>query len=157
MTLGDLVSVYRDAFCKAGAKCADTEGIRAVVEALRDVFADAYERGWGDAANEDWGSPRRHRTSRACADDVVNEILASDGEVAGGPTREDGCGLQSQVTPSPAADFCEWETDTHPDDGSHYETKCGDGWNLLLGDPASDGYKFCPSCGKPIKFKEGSE
>ena len=151
MTLDDLVSVYRDAFCKAGAKCADTEGIRAVVEALRDVFADAYERGWGDAANEDWGSPRRHRTSRACADHIVNDILASDGEdkAAGGPTREDGCALQSQVTPSPAAEILHHEQwcitrqvgNTEP---CNCITPFG---KVLTAVP-------CPACGKPIKFKE---
>lgn len=49
---------------------------------------------------------------------------------------------------------CEWTMDTHPDDGSHYETACGDAWcSVLGGTPKQDNYSFCPSCGKPIVFK----
>lgn len=50
---------------------------------------------------------------------------------------------------------CEWTMDTHPDDGSHYDTACGDAWcSVLGGTPKQDNYSFCPSCGKPITFTE---
>ena len=109
---------------------------------------------------------------------MLNAILASDDvKAAGGgtnttvlqyshPKTSDAIAISFTVTggggsgkgaPAAAPDVCEWTIDGHPDYGSHFDTACGDGWNLLNGDPASDGYKFCPSCGKPIEFKEGSE
>jgi len=83
MTLDELMKVYD----KAASDVAFLQyegpdhraGIRAVVTALRDEIADAYERGFDDATSEDWGSPRRHRSNHACAESIINEILASDG------------------------------------------------------------------------------
>lgn len=83
MTLDDLEKIYGAAYWTRpelepdGARRA---GIVAVVRALRDEIADAYERGFDDAASEDWGSPRRHRSNYACAEDIIKEILGDAGE-----------------------------------------------------------------------------
>lgn len=55
------------------------------------------------------------------------------------------------------SDPCKWTLDTMGDGDSHYETSCGQGWCLEEGDPKSDGYNFCPSCGRPIEFDPGEE
>jgi len=52
----------------------------AIVQALRNEIADAYERGFDDATSEDWGSPRKHRSNYACAESIINEILGDAGE-----------------------------------------------------------------------------
>lgn len=80
MTLDDLLDVYETAVAEANKndvvrwlERGHREGIRAVVEALRDEICNGYaENSARDLANQ------------------FNEILASDGvEAAGGSTRED--------------------------------------------------------------------
>lgn len=140
-------------------------GIRAVVMALRNHFQ--YGNGWPGAST--WKE--------------FDEILASEGEkVVGGQRAPVGSTvvLKTPTTdPAPtvgqrlikaakeaaaiargedtdaAPAVCVWTLETHPDDGSHYETACGDAWcSVLGGTPKQDNYSFCPSCGKPIAFTE---
>jgi hypothetical protein len=105
MTLDELVKMYNDAaaheyevFLERGGFGASTldvgldmkrAGIRAVVEALRDEIFDA--RG-----NTYYGS-----LAMFC---LINEILASDGEVkaAGGPARKDGKAVEAVGDKGPA-------------------------------------------------------
>lgn len=131
-----------------------------VVKALRDEICHGYaENSARDLANE------------------FNRILgdAENEKVAGGSTREDGQAAQpgctTPATPKdeeyfgvtvgrefPATDpapACEWWVERDPDGEGHYETGCGAGWCLVVGlNPSTDGYQWCPSCGKPIKFTE---
>ena len=76
-------------------------------------------------------------------------------EAAGGPIREDECALQSQVTPSPAADVCEWTRDAQ---AGAFNPSCDEWSKWVYSDPMdspeSEGYNFCPSCGKTIRFVE---
>jgi|694.fasta_scaffold28940_14 rubredoxin len=137
MTLDDLLdefkrAVERQPWSSALGYDARLAGIRAVVEALRDAC-------YGCEHHLMW-----------------DEILASDGvEAAGGNVTNPS---EGRVIAPAAAPVCEWTKDTHPDDGSHYDTACGDAWcSILGGTPKQDNYSFCPSCGKPITFKEDSE
>ena len=154
MTLDDLCRIYvsaYDAELERTEDLGDLEraGIRAVVTALRDeIYASS------------------HMDSDYFVSDWMNEILASDGgDKAGGSTRKteqgDGAtGATSAVaTTTPAAApvrCCWWTVDRDPDGEGHYETQCQNGWTLLHGKPELDGYSFCPSCGKPISFKEAA-
>jgi hypothetical protein len=127
-------------------------GIRAVVEALRDELSG----NWIDCSH--------------CGnnDRLFREILASDGVEAGthgspeldedarkleamgqdaGPTVQD---LFPEVfTPAAAPSVCEW-TDLGPEWSSSCKVRFGAFASMK-------GRFFCPSCGKPIKFKDGSE
>ena len=178
MTLDDLSKIYEDASTKRYVEWVNAPeddnissailrraGIRAVVAALRDEV----DRIWTwedmpcntvlDVFNEILGSDAVEPTVGQRLIKAAHEAAAiARGEAAGGPTREDGRkdnGLTAPDRPKPAADFCEWTKDTHPDDGSHYETACGDAWcSVMGGTPKQDNYSFCPSCGKPIIFKE---
>ena len=124
MTLDDLIEEFR-------TQPTTHAGIRAVVEALRD---DAWSRAdtmmWDGQAFKGF----------------FHEILTSDGAVkaAGGSTRKDECALQSQVTPSPAADVCEW--------------RGGPQLAYMGCKPRELEWTYdrrkCPSCGKPIRFVE---
>jgi hypothetical protein len=118
-------------------------GIRAVVEALRDEF----EARMKPAVIWD-------RNSVAF---VFNEILGSDadGSVAGGPTREDGPGGVEQAVPAltPAADKREWRPVCiwEPDGRNLWFARCDKQMGHRSYPVAPT---VCPSCGKPISFKE---
>jgi hypothetical protein len=171
MTFDELMKVYD----KAASNVAFLQyegpdhraGIRAVVEALRDELPRALS----EVARKECcgqGNANRYSDQLECCDipnlmvttgqvyDAINEILAIAGEGKAHVCDGD-VGPSLHQTPA-AAPVCEWTMDTHPDDGSHYDTACGDAWcSILGGTPKQDNYSFCPSCGKPIKFKEDSE
>ena len=42
---------------------------------------------------------------------------------------------------------CEWKRE-----GYYWTTACGCDFQLLDGTPVSYGFKFCPSCGKPVRI-----
>jgi len=149
MTFQDLLKAYDAGYMRGmcgGSGAARNEGIRAVVEALRDEIKG--ERGWG--------------LDLLDCEMIFDEILASDGvEAAGGSTREDG--RQSDAVVSlytatdglsctPAADFCEWEK-LRTSWG--FRTSCSTKW--LMNE--NYGGDTCPLCEKAIKYKfpEGSE
>jgi hypothetical protein len=152
MTLEDLMNTFERAVAKAAPfpqhhEDGIYEGIRAVVEALRDeMFCNR---------------PLRNASVGHHCQEVFNEILASDddGKAAGCSTREDGrdCSpvgarpQDAQSTPA-AAPVCQW-TKLHsvrndyrincaPDPSHVYHP--ADKW--LAG-------TVCPCCGKPISFK----
>ena len=159
MTLDELVALYethRD--CKKLSPKA--HAMRVVVAALRDEMSPMALVGmtYESMDRRNW----------------FNEILGSDAveaagglgvghhnrtpveTAAGGPTSNDGPGGVEQAVPAltPAADVCEWTIDRDPDWNGNYETECNNGWVSMHGKPDDDGYNFCPSCGKPISFKE---
>jgi hypothetical protein len=53
------------------------------------------------------------------------------------------------------ATVCEWRYDGREDD--YWTTTCGLDWCLEAGTPKENGYKFCPQCGRQIKFVEMTE
>jgi hypothetical protein len=154
MTLEGIHAIYDDAYkayqlepvCGWSAKKAELYALRKVVEALRDEITQcvADNGGWDDSQ---WL-------------DVCNKILASDGDgkAAGGSGQDAVPGsikpsvMADGIDAAPAAapdDVCEWTGD-----GSAWLSHCGTVWDQHFKDYS---FGFCPSCGKPIKFKEGSE
>lgn len=148
-TVDDLARIYDDAYEDRARlefptpemkRAMHRAGIAAVVRALR---------------REIW-------TRIGCveASDIMNEILGDTAEArsAGVLAVESREGAMiSEAPEAPATDpapACEWWVERDPDGDGHYETKCQNGWTLLHGKPSLDGYSFCPSCGKPIKFAE---
>jgi hypothetical protein len=156
MTIDDLVRDFDIAVSQSKAmnredvpdKAHRRAGVRRVVEALRDELTEV--------------ASHVENIGGLDALDIAiefNEILGSDaGGAAGGPAREDGRprGLVHPSGPSsPAADFCEWTRDA---EAGAFNPSC-DEWSKWtysdpMDDPESEGYSFCPSCGKPISFKE---
>ena len=141
MTLDDLVKIFDKAEAEIEWVLKEGDGqragIRAVVEALRD---DAWSRADTMMLWDGQGIKK-----------FFHDILGSDaGEAAGGPTRKDERALQSQVTPSPAADdFCEWKEFVVIDGRiGHFKTCAG--FEIAF----NRGNTHCPSCGKPIRFVE---
>jgi hypothetical protein len=154
MTLDDLRKTFERAVAKAAPfpqhhEDGICEGVRAVVEALRDelyaIAAKDYDNWWLDG----WVRDR------------FDEILASDGvEVAGGVAvcGSDTAGKVENVhtvnlpnsgadIPAPAtAPVCEWGKQ---DNGFEHTTSCG---LLTRYKPLPSSH--CHICGKPIKFKE---
>ena len=155
MTLDDLVKVFHDRF--AGSESA-RDAIRAVVEALRDHYT-APAKGCETVHT----AMSRWEFNQILDSDVdgytggMNDLCVSPVKAAGGPTREDGPGGVEQAVPAltPAADVCEWTREA--EDGA-FNPSC-DEWSRWtyadpMDDPRGEGYNFCPSCGKPIEFKE---
>ncbi|TXH44459.1 MAG: hypothetical protein E6Q97_32525 [Desulfurellales bacterium] len=147
MTLEDLMNIFERAVAKAAPfpqhhEDGIYEGIRAVVEALRDEMTLGWEdcRPWGDVSD---------------VNKFMNKILASDGvEAAGASTREDEVGARTPPG-SPAAapdEVCEWTPISEVDGITHYSTvHC----------VTNDSIRWrtrdeCVFCGKPIKFKEAA-
>jgi hypothetical protein len=139
MTFNDLEQIFVDGCYRSiltnredlPEKAHRRAGLKAVVEALRDEICNGYaENSARDLANQ------------------FNEILASDGSTAPSAQELPAIGGTSGTAPA-AAPVCEW-TDLGPE----WSSSC----KVLFGAFASTkGRFFCPSCGKPIKFKEGSE
>ena len=140
MTLDDLVNVY---FENNRTKNGTTRaGIRAVVEALRDVLLPLISTySWDEVDAEKW----------------FNEILASDGEekAARGPTSNAGGAVEqsgattdhSSTTPAAAPDVCEWRG------GPQLAYMGCKPRNLEW----THDRRKCPSCGKPIRFVEAAK
>lgn len=161
MTLDDLIAAYNNGYWS----CYEEQhraGIRAVVEALRDEFHKNYVNAWLGLTVDD-------------IDADFNEILVAAGneKAAGGP-QDDGILIgnqnveaiindlhdeqKSKAAADPSPEVCEWSVSRDPDGEGHYETQCGNGWMKCVAEPPSrDGYNFCPSCGKPIVFKEATK
>jgi hypothetical protein len=163
MTLADLVALY-EAHRNCHKLNPKAHAMRVVVMALREVICDNVYMTQECCGS---GVPSRDGRHAECCGDPVhsitrdnlinsfNEILASDGgEAAGGPTSNDGQAATSAL-PSPAADVCEWHDDAF--EGA-FLPGCDtpEVWFRVGGDstPKEEGYNFCPSCGKPISFKE---
>ncbi|MCA6430208.1 MAG: hypothetical protein IM613_12305 [Cytophagales bacterium] len=49
--------------------------------------------------------------------------------------------------------FCEWGIDEEELEGDVYSTSCGQYFMFFEGNPLHNNYKFCPSCGKPVKLE----
>jgi hypothetical protein len=135
MTLDELVDVFNEHAKLPSIRKADIAGIRAVVEALRDE-ADEYH------------------TARAVTE-MLNAILASDGEVkaagsvAGAQGAVEALPAEASCNAPAAAPVCVW---TRTDEDV-LESGCDpDGWTY---NPEIK-RDTCPSCGKPIKFKEAA-
>jgi hypothetical protein len=130
--------------------------LKRVVEALRDELFPGSEPHLSIWVDERWGLT------------LLNEILASDGVEAKPvcPTCKGAGALfgpydPSDRTPCPectpaAAPVCQWRANEY--EGA-YSPGCetpavwySDGSET----PQKEGYNFCPSCGKPIKFKEAA-
>ena len=151
MTLDDLIAVFEKARAEAAPFPQHHEdglyaGVLAIVRALRDEIVPPTK---SRAAS----STMLTRHVR----DVFNEILGDAGEKVADYTCN---GVRVFITQDPPATdaapaVCVWTVDRDPDGEGHYETQCQNGWTLLHGKPALDGYSFCPSCGKPIKFAAG--
>lgn len=124
MTLDDLLETFRN-------HPTTREGVKAVVEALRDEL----RREWflddsGLEAVERW----------------MNEILASDGVEAEGYT---GGMNDLNVTPAAASDVCEWTPYIDEPLGSNWWRTCSGVRHRYT----FDGHHPCASCGKLISFK----
>jgi hypothetical protein len=146
MQFADLMKLFREGqnegrkrgYVTQGA--CDAEGIRRVVEALRDEMRTPRYSSWEDI------------------DDFLTEILAIAGvdeKAAGGPAREGGPGGLEQPDPArtpAAAPVCEWTPISSLDGVPHYSTPHGvrSGLNLYRRDGV------CPFCLKAIKFTEAA-
>ena len=160
MTLDDLIEEFR-------TQPTTHAGIRAVVAALR--FSSLVSRKppylWFDDILASDGE--RHLTVQE--QDIVHSALRRGVKAAGGPTREEGGTDEKRESnslptdgaevsprlPDPAADVCEWTRDA---EAGAFNPSC-DEWSKWtysdpMDDPESEGYNFCPSCGKPIRFVE---
>jgi hypothetical protein len=91
---------------------------------------------------------------------VLKNIAGSSGKLANHP--EYMTKLQMIVTAQRALntrlapkEFCEWTRDA---EASAFNPSCDElsKWTYAdpMDDPGGEGYRFCPSCGKPISFKE---
>jgi hypothetical protein len=82
----------------------------------------------------------------------LNEILGSD---AVGPEKPptqaliDLMNMPPLVIEAPAADVCEWKMKYPKEQWNVWLTSCGR-------QAVPDLFEFCPSCGKPISFKEAT-
>jgi hypothetical protein len=140
MTFNDLEQIFVDGCYRSiltnhedlPEKAHRRAGLKAVVEALRDEFWMQYGLRAG-----------------------FDEILASDGDgkAAGGSSGErvapEGV-TPTSSTPAAAPDVCEWTPKRAGSDMHH--TACE---KIIWRCDEHAG--ICPSCGKPISFKEGSE
>jgi len=143
MTLDELNTLF-DAACSAQQRANSEDvtlwscrgaGIRAVVLAIRDEMS---------------GASRLRDIER-----LFQEILASDG-VEAEPTvgqrlikaAKEAAAIAKGEAPA-GAPVCEW-TDLGPEWSSACKVRFG-------AFASTKGRLFCPSCGKPISFKEGSE
>lgn len=154
VTFDDLMKIFKTAARKniAYFEYDHEKGVRAVVEALRDEFdfdSNIYEQfteilgGAGDAAG---GSAKRadeHETTTPPADDPCF-VCKGKGYTVATPIcwKCNGTGLIPAADPS---EVCEWT-----DGGDVWNTPCMPPDELLT----TETFKFCPSCGKPIVFKE---
>jgi hypothetical protein len=156
MTLYDLCRLYDEGYENRARlefptpemkRAMHRAGIRAVVEALRDKMGFDY-RECGDCVRND---------------KLFDEILGSDGvdeKAAGGPTSNDGHVAGSlgagQHGATPAADKREWRPVCiwEPDGRNLWFARCDKQMGHRSYPVAPT---VCPSCGKPIKFKKGSE
>jgi len=154
MTLEDLMLVYDAAILGRPRRAAEHRiGVKAVVEALGDEISldpDCYD----------------------CKDTkrLFREILASDGvqgaygspELDEDARKLEAMGQDAGMTvqdPFPevfapaAAPVCVWEQQSLP---AFYNSGCGLN-SMTHGNVVLKCQDTCPSCGKPISFKEGSE
>ena len=141
MTLDDLVKIFDKAEAEIEWVLKEGDGqragIRAVFEALRDELCKRSEYNW---VNSDLRKE-------------FNEILTVAGEVAAGGSANTVDAQQCQIsTTSPAADVCEWTDAFSAAANSKWKVRGCDAVGFYSGD--LDGSSVCPSCGKPIKFKE---
>lgn len=127
----------------------DRAGIRAVVAALRDEIGRCLER---DAI---WPAMR---TLVDCCDDILGDAVNE--KAAGAVAQEVEPRLREvtgaspvRLAADPSPEVCEWMDDAYI---GCFTTSCSDdaAWNRLGGTPKDEGYNFCPSCGKPISFRE---
>ena len=166
MNLDKLERIYHDGFADEqertdGKGDLEKAGLRRVVHAIwREVVPDSYL----------WASIYV-REVEAAFERCLAE--ASDEKAAGGPPSDDGHASNDTRVSTPAADLrsmmkkaaytggmndlnvstpaadpspqCEWT-----DEGEWYDTPCNSEDVLMR----VEGFKFCPSCGKPIVFKE---
>jgi hypothetical protein len=142
MTLEDLVNIFDDTHLAVHSRRA---GIRAVVEALRETFGLAYSEGRMSMVR---GGNENHQ--RQWVDALINEILASDGEVkaAGASTRKDEVGARTPpASPAAAPDVCEWTFLEVVEGVDSYHTNHGQTSRF------KSLYGNCIDCGKPISFK----
>ena len=151
MTLDDLTNTFIK-FCyslddadslSSNERATIRAGIRAVVLALADDMYCAEDM----CKLEDIANAACKKSLQVVKDRLTTEILASDGvdkaEYTGG--MNDLC-----VTPAAAPDVCEWTPKRAGSDMHH--TACE---KIIWRCDEHAG--ICPSCGKPISFKEGSE
>lgn len=164
MKLDDLVKVYLAAYERHPDFADEVEGyvhsgIRAVVAALRDEMLDNGI--WTENKVEAWmneilGSDAVEPTVGQRLIKAAHEAAAiARGEAAGGPTSNAGATDPVQandhavsVLPTPAADVCEWRPHHATGMGMLYVGKCDRELHFATM------YGSCPSCGKPISFKD---
>jgi hypothetical protein len=60
-------------------------------------------------------------------------------------------GRLTSGTGEPAGDVCMWEQ--IDDEGSDWESFCGDAWYFESGSPQENNIKFCPFCGRRVEVK----
>lgn len=137
----ELTKVYADAeFSRQGT------GIAAVVRAMRDCLFPVRFHPLDTEDRHIW--------------DCINEILGDAGDDAAGAStgnpevEDDGRVHKHELSPLPAADFCEWKHDD--DETSSFDAACGGKWCQVFSGttPIEEGYNHCPTCGKPVKFTE---
>lgn len=142
----------------------DDAGMRAVVRALRDeidriwidedmgcgTILDVFNQILGDAGDEVVGGSANTVDAQQCQTSTPSP--ATDPCPRCGYPAQDQCDSPG-CNIDPAPDVCEWRDDAYI---GCFTTSCSDdaAWNRLGGTPKDEGYNFCPSCGKPIKFTE---
>ncbi len=148
MQFADLMKLFREGqnegrkrgYVTQGA--CDAEGIRRVVEALRDeiVYAPAFAEDILDKILASDGVKGTHGSPELDEDARKLEAMGQDA----GPTVQD---LFPEVFAPAAAPVCEW---TPQDEGPAHEiwkTGCGTRYER------NHSPGWCGRCGKPIKFK----
>ena len=161
--LGEIFAAKDEELVTDVRERAERAGIAAVVRALRDevdriwidedmgcgTILDVFNQILGDA-----GVQERHLTVQE--QNIIHSALRRSVKVAGAERVGTPTSAVAQAkTPAtaPAPDVCEWRDDAYI---GCFTTSCSDdaAWNRLGGTPKDEGYNFCPSCGKPIKFTE---
>jgi hypothetical protein len=145
MRLKDIVELYRRAsFDPNIHKHPNVEqGLRAVVEALRDEIAQMEREVAAVMTN-----------GVVSGSGILDEILASDGEVkaAGASTRKDEVGARTPASSPAAAPVCVW---ANMAGRNTYMTDCGRYFGPYHAGDKEPGKK-CHGCGKPISFKDAA-
>lgn len=145
MTLDELFEKYYEAWSAVARQTdgdmqsAGRAGIRAVVVALRDAMCGNIKS--NQSAAEAWA--------------IFEEILGDAGEKVAGDGKADGTGsfVGERDPKAPATDaapaVCVWT----PEEYVTHSTSCESEHEV---DPHKAPPMYCPSCGKPIIFKEPS-